>query len=121
MKLIITHIIKKDEWERVKDKVEFRSDSLKTEGFIHCSNVEQVCKVADYNFKENKDLLLLCIDTKKLISEVIWEDLYNLSEKYPHIYGSINNTSVVGVYGLTQNKDGNFELSKECIMFIKLF
>ncbi len=121
MKLIITHIIRKDEWERVKDKTEFQPDSLKTEGFIHCSNVEQVCKVADYNFKGNNDLLLLCIDTKKLVNKVIWEDLYNLNELYPHIYGSINNVSVVGVYSFTPNKDGHFDLSKECVEFIKLF
>ena len=119
MKLIITHIIRKDEWERVKDKTEFQPDSLKTEGFIHCSNVEQVCKVADYNFKGNNDLLLLCIDTKKLVSEVVWEDLKNKGEKFPHVYGIINTSSIVKVFSMHLSKSNRFELTDEINKYFK--
>lgn len=119
--MIITHIIKKSDWDMYKDKTYIKTNTLEEEGFVHCSNIEQVCEVANSLFKGDKNLLLLFIDSSKLINRVVWEDLYNLNEEYPHIYGMINTTSVVGIYDFSPNIDGYFEFSKEVVAFIITF
>ncbi len=45
---------------------------------------------------------------------MIWEDLYNLDEEYPHIYGPINISSVTKVVKLSliNNK---FQLPKNIL------
>ncbi len=84
--MIITHIVKEDEWNSIKGEKHYFPKSLKEDGFTHCSSLNQVCKVADYIFPSENGIILLIIETDLLDSKVIWEDLYNLNEEYPHIY-----------------------------------
>lgn len=106
----IVHIIFEEEWKYVKQEKDYLPPSLHSEGFIHCSGIDQVIKVADYNFHGQTGLVLLVIDTEKVIPEVKWEDLYNLGEDYPHIYGPLNTDAVVDVKELLMNEDGSFRL-----------
>ena len=110
--MIITHIIRENEWLLIKDNDMYFAPSLKQDGFIHCSDLNQACKVADFIYKEESGILLLIIDTDKLDSKVIWEDLYNLEEDYPHIYGPLNLSSVVNVIELKLDINNKFYLPK---------
>lgn len=107
---MIIHILKKEEWERAKIEGIYRGDTLDTDGFIHCSPVEKIVDVANYNFKGKKGLILLCIDEDKVISEIKWEDLYNEGRNYPHIYGELNIDSVIEVFDFEPKENGCFEL-----------
>ena len=112
---MIVHIIKETAWEEAKKNGIYEGDTLKTDGFIHCSLPEQVVAVADYNFKGETGLVLLCIDNDKVNSEIKFEDLYDLGEDYPHIYGPLNIDAVVDVLSFEPKEDGLFQLPQELI------
>lgn len=100
-------------WEKVKNRKYFGEESVKTEGFVHCSPVEYMWRVAP-NFKGIKDeLVLLCIDTEKLEAEVRWEDGDNCGRNYPHVYGPVNVDAVLMVLPFLRDKDGNWVKNKE--------
>ena len=107
---MILHIIRKQEWQLAKQSGSYKNKSLEEEGFIHCSNENQVCKVADTLYKDEEDVLLLYIDETKLMSKVVYEDLYQLGEKYPHVYGPINLDAVVKVEPFLKDENGEFFL-----------
>jgi len=107
---MILHIIRKQDWQSAKQLGLYKNKSLEEEGFIHCSNENQVCKVADTLYKDEEDVLLLYIEEKKLKSKVVYEDLYQLDEKYPHVYGPINLDAVVKVEPFLKDENGEFFL-----------
>ena len=107
---MILHIIRNQEWQLAKQSGSYKNKSLEEEAFIHCSNENQVCKVADTLYKDEEDVLLLYIDETKLMSKVVYEDLYQLGEKYPHVYGLINLDAVVKVEPFLKDENGEFFL-----------
>lgn len=108
---VILHIAKRENWEEAKLRKVYRGDTLVSEGFIHCSTPKQVIKVANALFRLRKGLVLLCIDTAKVQSEIRYEGTG--TELYPHIYGSLNIDAVIKVLDFEPRKDGTFTLPKE--------
>jgi len=94
---MILYLTSKADWEKVKDLDSFISPSLETDGFIHCSTVEQVVTVANSFFKDTRNLLLVVIDPLKLNSELIYEGEFKGYTDFPHVYGPINMDSVTDV------------------------
>ena len=80
------------------------------EGFVHCSRLDQVVKVADIRFRGQKGLVLLCIDTDKVTAEIRYENLEGGRELFPHIYGEINTDAVVQVAEFEPGVNGHFTL-----------
>ncbi|MFA9559521.1 DUF952 domain-containing protein [Evansella sp. AB-rgal1] len=111
---MILHIVDKEEWLIAKAKGIYVPSSLESDGFIHCSTKEQVVNVANFLFKGKDGLVLLCIDTNKVSSNIIFEDLYDTGKLFPHIYGSLNTDAVSNVVNFPPNSDGTFDLPKEC-------
>jgi len=58
---------------------EYRAYSLKNEGFIHCSTLEQIPKVVDAFYQNQPDLLVLAISPEQLQSPVKWEQPQHLN------------------------------------------
>lgn len=108
---VILHITKRENWEEAKLRQVYRGDTLVSEGFIHCSTPKQVIKVANALFRARKGLVLLCIDTAKVQSEIRYEGTG--TELHPHIYGSLNIDAVIKVLDFEPRKDGTFTLPKE--------
>jgi uncharacterized protein (DUF952 family) len=108
---LIVHITSTQSWAEVIDA--YTAPSLKTEGFIHCSSPEQVTDPANALFFGQKDLVLLCIDTRRLGAEVIHEDCYEAGQTFPHIYGPINRDAVIAVVPFPPDEDGGFSLPAE--------
>lgn len=106
----IFHIVDSLDWERAKRKGYYEPESVGKEGFIHCSSCKQVVKVANQLYKGTENLLLIRIDESKVKSEIKWEDLYNLNENYPHIYGPLNIEAVTHTYEFSPGTDGTFQL-----------
>lgn len=71
----IIHITQRDEWEKASESGSYNADTLKTQGFIHCSSFEQVISVANFFFKGQNNLVLLIIDTTKISAEIKYENL----------------------------------------------
>lgn len=95
--MIILHALTKSLWNTYQDKDFYGELSLEKFGFIHCSDIDTYHLVAP-NFKNEPDeMVLLVIDTSKVIPKIIWEDLRNSGVAFPHIYGLLNKNAVVTV------------------------
>lgn len=97
----------KDKWN--ENEKEYAGDTLKKEGFIHCSTPDQVIEVANYMFKGRIDLQILVIDEKMVHAPIKYEDAGN-GKLYPHIYGPLNTDAVISVFDLNLGIDGMFVL-----------
>ena len=106
----ILHIVPRDHWERAKRTGVYRSDTLDTGGFIHCSAPEQVIPVANAIFRGQTGLALLCIDPEKVRAPIRWEAPEPGGTRYPHIYGPLNTDAVVQVLAFEPGTDGTFAL-----------
>ena len=94
--MFIYHIVLPDVWERFKSKPSYQPESLTTEGFIHCSYPGQLEAVLKRYYSRVEKVLILKIDTDKLLSKLVKESSTN-NEMYPHIYGRLNHNAVVEV------------------------
>ncbi|WP_019156298.1 DUF952 domain-containing protein [Robertmurraya massiliosenegalensis] len=110
---MILHIMNKTDWSKAQEGTVYSPSSLNTDGFIHCSTKEQVLGVANFLFQGQEGLVLLCIDSKRVKAEVIYEDLYESGKLFPHIYGPLNIDAVERVIDFPANKDGDFEIPME--------
>ena len=101
----IYHIVPRQVWEAAADGP-YRAASLDGEGFIHCSNEDQVARVADLFFAAQADLLALEIDTARLGGTLRDEDVGG--ERFPHVYGPIPREAVVEVRPLRRGAGGRW-------------
>ena len=109
---IIYHLTTKADWEAAGSGPEYRAESLAMEGFIHCSkDEEQALAVANRLFPGRAGLLLLEVETDRLISPIKHEPARS-GEIYPHIYGPLNIDAVVRTLSLDLEADGGFSLTK---------
>lgn len=108
----IFHITSRQDWDKAKLEGVYRADSLEKEGFIHCSTAAQVVRTANLWFKNQTDLLLLFIDSDKVKSEIRY-DTVRENEKFPHIYGALNNDAAFKVIEFDKSENGLFELPSE--------
>jgi uncharacterized protein (DUF952 family) len=114
---MIYHITSRAAWNEARDRGEYRTESLETEGFIHCSTEEQVVPVAQKFYAGQHDLLLLVIEPALLESDLKWEPPtggpppgVSEGDLFPHIYGPINLDAVVKVFDLEAAPDGKYSL-----------
>ncbi|MEH2380807.1 MAG: DUF952 domain-containing protein [Nostoc sp.] len=110
----IFHITKRQQWEQAKNLGTYRADSLDREGFIHCSKSTQILKVAKRFFDNQKELVILFIDSDKIQAEIRYEPA-EIGELFPHIYGELNIDAVYLVIDFETGEDGFFELPPEVI------
>ena len=94
---IIYHLTTAAEWNAAKEIGAYESPSLKAEGFIHCSQENQVTGVLERYFSGKTNLV---IDTDKLISRFVFEWSPSTEDTFPHVYGTINLDAVVDVVDL---------------------
>ena len=107
----ILHITNRTAWSAAQESGQYAADSLAGQGFIHCSRVSQVLRVANLVFTGQHGLVLLVIDPARLNSELRWEPGVDLAtELFPHIYGPINLESVVNILDFEPGPDGLFLL-----------
>ena len=97
---IIYHVTTASEWKEAKQKGFYETSSLKEEGFIHCSQPEQVPGVLERYFSGKTELVKLVIDTDKLTSQFIYDWSPSIADTFPHVYGPINVNAVIEVVAL---------------------
>lgn len=113
MSKMIFHITTKEEWTKQSGGDSFSASSLNDVGFIHCALKHQILRVANSRLRGKKNLVLLGIEEDKLESKLIYEDLSNLNEDHPHVYGPINICAIMQVIYFPPNDDGSFSLPEE--------
>lgn len=94
--MLIYHIVTPEVWEKFKNEYEYEAESLASEGFIHCSYRNQLDDVLARYYKNADKVLILHINLHYLTAKFIAEPSTN-REIYPHIYGKINKSAIVGI------------------------
>jgi uncharacterized protein (DUF952 family) len=94
---IIYHVTTAAEWKAAQDSGFYETVSLKEEGFIHCSQENQVAGVLERYFAGKPDIVKLVIDTDKLSNKFVFEWSPSTADTFPHVYGAINLEAVVKV------------------------
>lgn len=105
----IVKVAKHDDWEEAKMAGTYAPATLESEGFIHCSPVEEAVGVANYHYAGHTDLVLLYIDTDRLTSELRFH-LDHEDVSWPRIFGRLNVDAVFHEIDLTTDADGVFSL-----------
>ena len=117
------HLAPRSQWEDTQHREAYRAETLESEGFIHCSTIHQVLPVADALFRGRQDLVLLLIDSSKVLVPLVYEAGASVegtpvgepSERYPHLYGPLNREAVLNVYDLLPDAQGQFALPQEVL------
>jgi uncharacterized protein (DUF952 family) len=109
---LIYHIVQRGRWEEARSEGSYQSSSLDSEGFIHCSTLEQVRRVADTHFRGQRGLVLLVIQSARVRAEIRYEGSQG-DEGFPHIYGPLNTDAVARVVAFETGDDGRFQLPPE--------
>jgi uncharacterized protein (DUF952 family) len=97
MSTLIYHITTNSQWQSARAIGSYEAPSLATEGFIHCSTLPQVAGVLQRYYQGQQNLVLLTIDTDKLLRSPVYEMVPSVNEEFPHIYGPVNLTAVIKV------------------------
>ena len=113
MNKIILHITTRHEWETALHQGIYKPLMFDTEDFIHCSTTEQIVDTANKFFKDEPDLVLLCINTKKVKGKIVYENLVGGDKQYPHIYAPLNTDAVERVIDFHPVADGHFKFPEE--------
>lgn len=93
----VYHVTTPEKWAEAQVKGQFETDSLVTEGFIHCSTSAQVAGVLDRYYKGQENLIKLKIQKDKVERPLIFELAGSINEVFPHIHGAINLDAIVEV------------------------
>jgi release factor glutamine methyltransferase len=105
---LIIHLCPRKEWFLAQQSGVFQDQSLLRDGFIHCSQPDQILGVANLFYHGIADLVLLWIDPDRVTSEIRWESVD--AALFPHIYGPINLEAVTSVTDLLADLDGIFRV-----------
>jgi uncharacterized protein (DUF952 family) len=108
----ILHITQLQAWETAKNLGTYRSNTLDTEGFMHCSTNAQVIGSANRFFKNQKDLVILIIDVDLVQAEIRYEGAV-ASNLFPHIYGELNLDAVIQAIDFDSAENGEFRLPEQ--------
>lgn len=105
---MILHITTEKDWAEAQKTGQYSHETLKTEGFIHCSKPEQILWVANRFYSGRQDLILLFIQVEKVTHEIKWENSEGGAELFPHIYGTLNVNAVLETKAFRANEEGKF-------------
>ena len=103
----VFHITERGTFAAALEAGVYEAESLRTEGFIHCSTRAQVLRTAARFFGGRSGLVLLCIDAQRLGTLLRYEAADG--ETFPHCYGQIPLEAIPAVIDFPCRSDGSFE------------
>ena len=101
------HLVPAEEWERKRDMEIYTPATFEQEGFIHTTNgLDELVAVGNrYYTGDNRPYRALVLDVSRIASPVRYDDP---DQVYPHIYGPLNTSAVVGELTAERGADGTF-------------
>lgn len=103
----ICHITTQAAWQAAQQQGVYSHPSLEAEGFIHCSQPEQVAATAERFFRGQTGLVLLWIGRDRLTAPLKFEPASDHGT-FPHLYGPLNLDAVQHVNALVADAQGQF-------------
>ena len=105
----IYKVCTKLEWQEAKNKGQLiGSKKDKEDGFIHFSGDDQVAGTLKKFYQNQKDLILLKVNTLKL-DYLIWEQASD-GNMFPHLYSSLDINNVVEEFKISLGDNGTYVL-----------
>jgi uncharacterized protein (DUF952 family) len=104
---ITYHLVPIDYWQEHGAAAHYVPSGFAEEGFIHCTNgLDELLKVANLFYSgDQRDFQVMVLDVPRLESELRYDDP---DEVYPHIYGPLNTSAVIGTLVVQRGEDGSF-------------
>jgi uncharacterized protein (DUF952 family) len=103
----IVHVLPRTDWQKFKQQGEYHPESLAEQGFVHCSKLGQIVVVADCNYADNSELILLLIHESKIEVPVQYEtNGDDGGSAFPHVYGPLKLEYVVEALPFEQDRTG---------------
>ena len=107
----LVHLCTAPEWDAARRAGEIRPESLSVAGFVHLSTQQQVHLPANRLFAGRTDLVVLFVDPAVLNAPLRWEPGVPGDPEamlFPHLYGVLPASAVVGVAPYRPGPDGRF-------------
>ena len=102
-------ICTKIEWLEAKANGEFKGSKKDVkDGYIHFSDKEQLKDTLKKYFLNQKDLILLKVETLNL-DHLIWEQASDGS-MFPHLYSALDLSNVIDEFEVSLKDDGSHDL-----------
>ena len=84
---LVYKVCSKDEWDQaIINQFYSGSDVDNNDGFIHLSTKKQLHETVTKHFRGKKNLIIICVRTKKIQDKLKWEVSRN-GDLFPHYYG----------------------------------
>lgn len=106
----VFHLTTPQEWADACEVGRIEPRSLATEGFVHCSTVEQLTGTIERHFGTADELVVVELDPT-LAGELRWEES-RPGERYPHLYRPLVATDVTGIHHWRRSPDGRVEIPR---------
>jgi uncharacterized protein (DUF952 family) len=107
----IFHLVTPERWEKALVEGAYRPESLKTEGFIHCSTWDQLLESAELHFKGEEVLVVTYIIEKHVRKHLVWEKGRN-DEDFPHLYCDFPFAAVETTKLLVRDENGKWKVEE---------
>lgn len=104
---MIYHLTTTEAWEKALQTGVYSHPSLKTEGFIHCSEENQVLESAAKYFGDSDDVVVLYI-VERHVKSILKREPSRDGALFPHLYGVLPLEAVENQSFLLRNPDGTF-------------
>ena len=102
----IYKICTKSEWQEIKNKGQLIGSKKDLEdGYIHFSGEDQINGTLKNFYSNQKDLILLKIDTLKL-DHLLWEQASD-GNMFPHLYSTLDMSNIVDEFEIDLRDDGS--------------
>jgi uncharacterized protein (DUF952 family) len=101
------HLVPAPVWEAAKSAEWYTPEAYADDGFIHCTNgIDQLVEVANMFYRpDGREFRVLVLDVARITSDLRYDDGAQL---FPHIYGPLNTSAVIGEFAVSRSDDGTF-------------
>ena len=112
----IFHFINQSDLDRNLNDRELIVPSLGSQGFIHCSKLDQVIGVANFIAPYDEEMRLIEIDGERVLPEIRYENLDGGSTLFPHIYGPLNRDAIIAIHRMEWDGEDGYQLPEAFIL-----
>ena len=99
------HILSSNDWSE-KNQEDYLPQSFDEEGFIHLSTEQQLLDTANRHFRQERSLRVLEVNPKGLENNLVFEQIGEAIEAYPHLYQSLPQKNIVQCFELENRPQG---------------
>lgn len=101
------HMVPEEVWDAQKENPTYTPEAFEQDGFIHCTNgLDQLVAVGNMFYtSDSRPYHVLILDVSRIESPIRYDDE---GELFPHIYGPLNTSAVVGMLDVPRDADGTF-------------